>query len=117
MTNTSVVRGHTAGSDYIDYDYLFGKISEGLEWQEQALCAQIDPEMWFPEDGGPNGARKICGDCPVKQQCLQHALDNNEMHGIWGGLSYLERRVLSGKRKEKWVPSAKRSPAKSTTTT
>lgn len=31
-------------------DDLFGAVEQ--EWQEQALCAQTDPEAFFPEKGG-----------------------------------------------------------------
>ncbi len=65
------------------------------DWQEDALCAQADPEAFFPEKGGSTRAAKsICGRCPAKEACLQYALDNDERHGIWGGLSEPERREL-----------------------
>lgn len=66
------------------------------EWMELASCAFVDPEMWFPKEPGDPGkmAKWICRRCPVKSQCLQYALDNDEVHGIWGGLSRMERRKL-----------------------
>jgi hypothetical protein len=39
-------------------------------WQLDALCAQRDPELFFPEKGGCTRAKRICGDCKVKAQCL-----------------------------------------------
>ncbi len=98
MTKTSAVRGRIAGSADIDIDYLFSRLSEGLEWQKDALCSQIDPEMWFPEDHGPSPAKRLCGECLVKQECLDYAIENNEMHGIWGGMTRKERRKLALKR-------------------
>ena len=66
-----------------------------LAWQEQALCAQTDPEAFFPEKGGSTReAKKICTGCEVKAQCLEYALANDERFGIWGGLSERERRRL-----------------------
>jgi WhiB family redox-sensing transcriptional regulator len=51
-------------------------------WQERALCAQTDPEAFFPEKGGSTrDAKKVC-------------LANDERFGIWGGLSERERRRL-----------------------
>ena len=66
-----------------------------LAWQEQALCAQTDPEAFFPEKGGSTReAKKICTGCEVKAECLEYALANDERFGIWGGLSERERRRL-----------------------
>ena len=65
------------------------------EWHERALCAQTDPEAFFPEKGGSTrDAKKVCGACTVKQECLEYALANDERFGIWGGLSERERRKL-----------------------
>ena len=70
-------------------------LGDAPEWQEQALCRQTDPEAFFPEKGGTTWeAKRICGRCDVKAECLEYALDNNERFGIWGGLSERERRKL-----------------------
>jgi WhiB family redox-sensing transcriptional regulator len=64
-----------------------------LEWQERALCAQTDPEAFFPEKGGSTReAKRVCMSCEVRVQCLDYALENDERFGIWGGLSERERR-------------------------
>ncbi|MDQ1575119.1 MAG: WhiB family transcriptional regulator, redox-sensing transcriptional regulator, partial [Microbacteriaceae bacterium] len=66
-----------------------------LAWQSDSLCAQTDPEAFFPEKGGSTrDAKKICATCEVKAQCLEYALANDERFGIWGGLSERERRKL-----------------------
>jgi WhiB family redox-sensing transcriptional regulator len=66
-----------------------------LSWQERSLCAQTDPEAFFPEKGGSTReAKKVCVGCEVRQQCLEYALANDERFGIWGGLSERERRKL-----------------------
>lgn len=66
-----------------------------LAWQADALCAQTDPEAFFPEKGGSTReAKRICEDCEVRSNCLQYALENDERFGIWGGLSERERRKL-----------------------
>ena len=65
------------------------------DWQERALCAQTDPEAFFPEKGGSTReAKRICLGCEVKDACLESALANDERFGIWGGLSERERRRL-----------------------
>jgi WhiB family transcriptional regulator, redox-sensing transcriptional regulator len=64
-------------------------------WQERALCAQTDPEAFFPEKGGSTReAKKVCLTCEVRDDCLEYALMNDERFGIWGGLSERERRKL-----------------------
>ena len=64
-------------------------------WQERALCAQTDPEAFFPEKGGSTReAKKVCLTCDVRDECLEYALMNDERFGIWGGLSERERRKL-----------------------
>jgi len=66
-----------------------------LAWQVDALCAQTDPEAFFPEKGGSTrDAKRICEGCDVRAQCLDYALRNDERFGIWGGLSERERRKL-----------------------
>ena len=66
-----------------------------LEWQERALCAQTDPEAFFPEKGGSTReAKRVCLSCEVRVQCLDYALENDERFGIWGGLSERERRKV-----------------------
>ena len=41
-------------------------------------------------------AKAICDLCAVRGQCLKFALQRGEAHGIWGGTSEAERRVLIG---------------------
>lgn len=71
-------------------------LDEGtLGWQERALCAQTDPEAFFPEKGGSTReAKRVCASCDVRSECLEYALANDERFGIWGGLSERERRKL-----------------------
>jgi len=56
-------------------------------WRQQAACFGHDPEMFFPiglNDVNPE-ALAICQGCPVRLQCLDHAIQNNYATGIWGG--------------------------------
>ena len=72
-----------------------GVDAEEQGWQERALCAETDPEAFFPEKGGSTReAKKICTGCEVRAECLEYALSNDERFGIWGGLSERERRRL-----------------------
>ena len=73
---------------------LFGLPAEA-SWQERALCAQTDPEAFFPEKGGSTReAKRVCTGCDVRAECLEFALTSDERFGIWGGLSERERRRL-----------------------
>lgn len=68
------------------------------EWTTEAICAQVSGDLWFPKKGanGPMVAivRSMCAGCPVRRQCLEHAIATEEQHGIWGGLTTKERRQL-----------------------
>lgn len=62
-------------------------------WMLEARCLDADPEAFFPEKGGSTReAKRICATCPVRTECLEHALASDERFGIWGGLSERERR-------------------------
>jgi WhiB family transcriptional regulator, redox-sensing transcriptional regulator len=55
----------------------------------------LDVEAFFPEKGGSTReAKRVCTTCPVRAECLEYALGNDERFGIWGGLSERERRRL-----------------------
>jgi WhiB family redox-sensing transcriptional regulator len=71
-----------------------------LPWFEQAACATCDPDAWYPAKGAAvKEAKRICNHCcPVRSQCLEYALATNQAHGIWGGLSVNQRRVLARQR-------------------
>lgn len=65
------------------------------DWRGRALCAQADPEAFFPTLGdSAQPARRICAGCPVRQECLDFALAQNEEFGVWGGMSTRERQRL-----------------------
>ena len=65
-------------------------------WVAQALCAQTDPEAFFPEMGASTRAgKKVCVGCDVRGECLEYSLIHNEQFGIWGGLTVRERRRLA----------------------
>jgi len=69
-------------------------------WRRNAICRDTDPDLFFPV--GTTGyalvqidrAKQVCGECPVKVDCLDYALETNQDSGIWGGTSEEERRNL-----------------------
>ena len=94
--------------DSDEVDGLIGAVSVGAvlllaglpdeadpAWKDAALCAETDPEAFFPEKGGSTReAKRVCASCDVRAECLDFALTNDERFGIWGGLSERERRRL-----------------------
>lgn len=70
------------------------------EWMDRAACRYANPELFFPSCGENIGeAKRICATCPVRKQCLDHALRERIEHGVWGGLSERSRRELRRKRR------------------
>jgi WhiB family redox-sensing transcriptional regulator len=65
------------------------------DWRLSASCAETDPELFFPEQGGSSGkAKQVCLSCEVTADCLDFALTNGIRYGVWGGLSGHQRRRL-----------------------
>jgi WhiB family redox-sensing transcriptional regulator len=85
-------------------DYLFNQWGGGgdeVGWWMRGLCAQADPDEWFPEKGGTTRhAKRICHRCPVRAECLDYAIDNSERFGVWGGLSAEEREHEAARREQ-----------------
>jgi WhiB family redox-sensing transcriptional regulator len=69
-------------------------------WHLRAACQYTDPDLFFAEDDGlfeatsvaSDQARRVCLGCPVRPDCLRHALNRPETHGTWGGLTERELR-------------------------
>lgn len=76
------------------------------DWEKDAKCLGEDPELFFPGRAKAvyritaTKAKAICQGkdgrpvCPVREECLTHALDQDERYGIWGGLSHRERNAM-----------------------
>ena len=70
---------------------------EHPDWMLDAECTRVDPAIFYPEPAGRsvNDAKPVCGRCSVTAECLQFALDHDELNfGVWGGLSVTERQQL-----------------------
>ncbi|MFF8032772.1 MULTISPECIES: WhiB family transcriptional regulator [unclassified Streptomyces] len=69
-------------------------------WRRSAACRTEDPDLFFPiGTSGPalvqtEQAKAVCRNCPVREQCLEWALDTGQSIGVWGGTSETERRAL-----------------------
>ncbi|MGW4049526.1 WhiB family transcriptional regulator [Streptomyces sp. NPDC004779] len=67
-------------------------------WMASALCRTVHADDLFVEGAAQNRAKALCTGCPVKAECLAHALDGRIEHGIWGGKTERERRALLKRR-------------------
>ena len=69
-------------------------------WSASAECLGADPEIFFIERGSSTSeAKAICRGCSVQDQCLDYALENHELHGVWGGRSQPELRRIRRERR------------------
>lgn len=84
------------------------------DW-EKANCITVGTELFYEEGGqgarDPHEVRSgVCAYCPIQQDCLEHALEEQESHGIWGGTLPRQRlrilRVRMGDPKWKWSQAA-----------
>jgi WhiB family redox-sensing transcriptional regulator len=68
-------------------------------WTNYGACLGMSTELFFPIGETASGqaelAKGICRRCPVREECLQDALDNRIKHGIWGGTTEGEREKLT----------------------
>ena len=75
------------------------------DWREAASCKDVDTNLFFPTGltgyaiDQTNVAKALCNDCSVRPQCLEFALRTNQDHGVWGGATEDERRVLRRQRR------------------
>jgi WhiB family redox-sensing transcriptional regulator len=72
-------------------------------WQFDAACRGEDSSLFFApnyfekrgeKEGREAKAKALCARCPVRDECLEYAIQIRETHGIWGGLNVMERRQL-----------------------
>lgn len=71
----------------------------GRAEEEQLPCRANDPELWFAESPTDvEFAKTLCGSCPVRDLCLDGALERREPWGVWGGELFLQGVVIPRKR-------------------
>lgn len=67
--------------------------------REDLPCRQLDGDLWFAESPSElEEAKVLCADCPVRQQCLDSALERREPWGVWGGEIFERGSVIARKR-------------------
>lgn len=63
-------------------------------WIERASCAQDDPERWHPHSSREDEAlyaKQVCAGCPARLPCLEFAVANVDLTGIWAGTTTQQR--------------------------
>lgn len=81
---------------------IFARQQTG-EWLADALCRGTGPDPFYPprgDDAAVDAAKAVCAGCPVRTECLEHAIATNEHLGVWGGASANERRKIGRARRK-----------------
>lgn len=91
--------GHGVNGRRSDSSGLLASVIVPPDWMLGAVCAETDPELFYPERDSGGGsstldAKRFCSGCDVRSECLQYALEHDEEYGVWGGLSTRQRRRL-----------------------
>jgi WhiB family transcriptional regulator, redox-sensing transcriptional regulator len=71
-----------------------------VNWRAAARCRTADAEGLFVKGARQREARDFCRTCPVRTECLAHALDHQVEFGVWGGMTERQRRALLRARPE-----------------
>jgi len=74
-------------------DLTFGDIPMPGDWVHNARCRQSPGgcSIFFPQTADAAAAKSVCRGCPVRGECLDYAMANPDLHGIWGGTTRAER--------------------------
>ncbi len=89
----------------------------GASWRFAGACRSADPDLFFPVSGTRRAekqiarAKAVCSGCPVRLECLEFALSQSHIDGIWGGTTLEDRRRDRRRRRRAAAPSAPREPA------
>ncbi len=66
-----------------------------LEWRMLGACRGLDASIFYTDDEADAAAAKeVCGECGVRETCLEYALSHREKAGVWGGATERERRRM-----------------------
>lgn len=67
--------------------------------EHELPCRRYDGELWFAESPADvERAKSLCERCPLRQACLDGALDRREPWGVWGGQLLHQGEVIARKR-------------------
>ncbi|GAA3008225.1 hypothetical protein GCM10020229_19970 [Kitasatospora albolonga] len=112
------VAAHAASSPVVVVQRLDSQ--DDNPWHTGAACRRDEAGLFFAPSKEPTAARlsreeqakQVCARCPVLLECREHALNQPEPYGVWGGLTAAERRVVLARRRrrdtERRIPAARR---------
>jgi WhiB family redox-sensing transcriptional regulator len=77
----------------------------GIDWPKfdgSQPCRQVDPDIFFPEKHNRNisarkaieAAKAVCSTCKYQLDCLNYALSDSELKGIWAGTTEKDRALM-----------------------
>jgi len=82
-------------NDSTRFDALEVPVLEERPWAVFAACKDARDVSFFPQSKDEERAAiAICTICPVREDCLEHALETHERFGVWGGMNEKERRKV-----------------------
>jgi WhiB family transcriptional regulator, redox-sensing transcriptional regulator len=85
----------------VSKEWTVWRLFDPMDWAVEAACNSAPVDWFFPEVGkNSREAKKVCATCPVIEDCLYYALEHSEIWGIWGGMTYKERRSFARTIKE-----------------
>ena len=98
MTVTDPVTAWLMVPDAPDLNEWFASLTRRPTWHAEAACRGAGTSAFFPTRGvnaaTMTRARAVCAGCPVRAECLTHALDNPDAVGVWGATTDRERRPI-----------------------
>lgn len=74
---------------------------------EQGSCRTLDLAIFFDDDN-PKPAQRVCYGCPVRQECLDYALDTHQDQGVWGSMTPKQRKDHANRERKRSWRSARR---------
>lgn len=84
---------------------------DAWSWQKHGKCLGHPVEVFFPDDRPASlrrreevAAKIICRQCPVLEECRDHALRTPEQHGVWGAMTANERATELLRRRQTSTP-------------
>jgi WhiB family redox-sensing transcriptional regulator len=91
--NDALIRWLMVPDDRVLEDFLHRPA-----WQQQAACKGVGVDAFVIGKGGRYSRRELCDGCSVRQECLEAALADPELVGLWGGTTEGERREIRRQR-------------------
>ena len=85
-------------SDQSDPLQWLSELTRRPPWHADAACRGMEPATFVLGRGANESimarARAICSTCPVTVECLDYALADIDITGVWGGTTGRERKQM-----------------------